>query len=120
MKRRATLLQFAHSRCVYQIHLGFGEQSTRPIGEDALLKCQDCPGIENQVQRLKPGPFNGLFDNLTYEHPAFIPIIVTCGLLLFVWFALAWALWRRWQRAGGQTKGRGFAVGPAKREERDI
>jgi hypothetical protein len=60
--------------------------------------------------RFQPGPFGGAFDEVLYDSPIFVPIISTCGLLVFVWLATAWALWRGRRRPVGQSAGRGFPV----------
>jgi hypothetical protein len=64
------------------------------------------------MQRLTPGPFGGFFDDVTYDSPAFAPVVITCALLVFVWVAMTWALRRR-RGAGRPRVARGFAVLPS-------
>ena len=47
------------------------------------------------MTRLTPGPFGGAFDEIGYDSPLFIPVIVLIALLMFVWVAVVWALLRR-------------------------
>jgi hypothetical protein len=61
------------------------------------------------MQSLKPGPFNGFFDEFDYHHPAFVPIITISAILVVVVIAMAWALWRGHPRKRRQTA-RGFDV----------
>ena len=51
------------------------------------------------MQRMTPGPFGGRFDRMLeeidYESPMFIPWLILTLLLVFVFLATVWALWRR-------------------------
>jgi hypothetical protein len=62
------------------------------------------------MQRLQPGPFGGAFDEMLYDSPMFVPVIVTCVLLIFVWVAVVWALLRRRRLSADRSAGRGFPV----------
>jgi hypothetical protein len=66
------------------------------------------------MTRIPPGPFNGLFDTITYEHYAFVPVVTLAGLLAFVWIATIWALWRG-PRLPEPDRRRGFEVKPLDR-----
>ena len=63
------------------------------------------------MQPLQPGPFNGAFDQIDHQHPAFVPIVVVTLLLGAVFVATVWALWRRHPRKPLVT-GRGFDLVP--------
>jgi hypothetical protein len=71
------------------------------------------------MQRMKPGPFGGCFDELMFDSPAFVPVLATCALLAFVWIAAVWALWRHRYRPRGQRVGNRFPVTPAPCMRRD-
>jgi hypothetical protein len=64
------------------------------------------------MQRIGPRPFNGLFDEIPYDHPAFVPLLsLTCVLLALVVF-VSWALVTHPHRRAsrGRDRRRGFRV----------
>jgi hypothetical protein len=59
-------------------------------------------------RRFTQGPFGGAFDGIEYEHPLFLPWLSLTALLLFVFAATVWALWRGHHCQA--RKGAGFEV----------
>ena len=70
------------------------------------------------MERIPPGPFNGLFDAIDYDSGAFFPITTTITLLLFTWVAMLWALLRRRKRVAAIKPG-GFPIKPVQWHEVD-
>ena len=63
------------------------------------------------IQRLKPSPFGGVFDEILYEHPAFkLWLIAASALILAV--VVAAVLLLRHSRRLRPRRDRGFEVAP--------
>ena len=63
------------------------------------------------MQRIRPGPFGGAFDQILVEHPAFVPWLLLSATLLVLLIATVWALTRAPRHfPHGPVPGRGFEV----------
>ena len=73
------------------------------------------------VQRIPPGPFNGFFDDIYVEHPAFMPWAVLTASLLLYFAANVAVLYRRSRRRepAASNPRRGFEIVTSPSERRD-
>jgi len=88
-----------------------------------VIIASSCGGQRERllVTRIPPGPFNGFFDDIHVEHPAFVPWAVLTVSLLLYFAANVAMLYRRPRRRepAASDPRRGFEIVTNHSERRD-